>query len=63
MRHATFENGLIPDVKSTEVKQMLSYGAVIVLLLIAISALSVHLESGPSEFVSNLVTSFAGDPM
>ena len=63
MRHTTFENGLIPDVKSTEVKQMLSYGAVIVLLLIAISALSVHLESGPSEFVSNLAMSFTGAPM
>lgn len=63
MRHTTIENSFIPDVKSIEIKWMPSYGAVIALLLIAIFALSVHPGAGPSEFVSNLMFSFAGDPM
>ena len=49
------ESSFAPDTKSFDVRLMLSYVVVSVLLLIAIYALSVHPETSPSELVSTLV--------
>jgi hypothetical protein len=49
------EISFVPDTKASDVRLMLSYVVVSVLLLIAICALSVHPETNPSEFASTLV--------
>jgi hypothetical protein len=49
------ESSFAPDTKSFDVRLMLSYVVVSVLLLIAIYALSVHPETNPAEFVSTVV--------
>jgi hypothetical protein len=49
------ESSFAPDTKSFDVRLMLSYVMVSVLLLIAIYALSVHPETNPAEFLSTVV--------
>jgi hypothetical protein len=49
------EISFAPDTKSFDVRLMLSYVVVSVLLLIAIYALSAHPKTNPSEFVSTVV--------